>query len=419
MTMEYSRALRLLDKYLGSCICFLFSLVHALRRRPQDKTIRKVLVIELFEMGASIMAHSSLRQITRALPDVELYCLCLESTKEPWLLLGDIPRKNVYALDNSSLVAWAFSILKISRALSKENIDLIIDFELFTRASAIIAFLIRAKYRSGFYRYTMEGLYRGTFYDIKCSFNQNMHIVRNLLALTKSAVSLSTKYHNYDGPIPRSDITTASYVSVKTKEAAVREKLRDAYPGFTNQRILIVNPTVGRVLPMRDYPKEQFVKVIQELLVRYPEHLVVLTGTPAHGPVTEYIHQSVNDPRCINFRGQTVTIAEFLELCLIADLLISNDSGPAHFASMTPLKILALYGPESPHMYGPLGNAVCLYKFFHSSPMYHAYDHKNPPENETDSMRVITPDDVVNMVETLLKGKATYLTINNELPYLP
>src|SRR3989344_4386627 len=398
--MEYSRIVRVLDRYIGSLICFIFSLLHRARRAQKARAIRKILVIELFEMGASIMAHSSLRHIKKTLPEAEIFCLCLLSTKEPWLLLNDIPKSNVYALDNSSLVSFALSILKTTRALSKQDIDLLIDLELFTRVSAIIAFLIRAKWRAGFYRYTMEGLYRGTFYDIKCSFNQNMHIVRNLLALTKSAVSLSTKYHNYDGPIPRSDITTASYVSVKTKEAAVREKLRDAYPGFTNQRILIVNPTVGRVLPMRDYPKEQFVKVIQELLVRYPEHLVVLTGTPAHGPVTEYIHQSVNDPRCINFRGQTVTIAEFLELCLIADLLISNDSGPAHFASMTPLKILALYGPESPHMYGPLGNAVCLYKFFHSSPMYHAYDHKNPPENETDSMRVITPDHGVNIVRS-------------------
>jgi ADP-heptose:LPS heptosyltransferase len=150
----------------------------------------------------------------------------------------------------------------------------------------------------------------------------------------------------------------------------------------------------------------------------YPKHLILLTGTLSHGPVTEYIHEHVNDSRCIQFRGQTATISEFLELCLLADLLISNDSGPAHFASMTPLKILALFGPETPRMYGPLGNAVCLYEFFHSSPSITAYDHKNPPSNETDSLKVIMPARVVAMAETLLEGRGVYGTINNEIPYL-
>ena len=416
--MEHSGALRLLDRYIGSCICFLFSVIYALRPKRKDRTIKKVLVIELFEMGASIMAHSSLRHIKKTLPNAEIYCLFLASTKQPWLLLPDIRRENVYTIDNSSLLAWPLSIWSTTRALSKLNIDLIIDLELFTRISAIISFLIRAKFRAGFFSYTMEGLYRGTFYDIKCAFNQNMHIARNFLALTKSAVSLSTKYYNYDGPIPQSDIVVPSYVSDNALQERVRAKLREANASYSDQPLILVNPTVGYALPGRDYPKEQYVEVIKQLLKRYPKHLVVLTGTVAHGPVAEYVHVEVNDPRCVNFRGQTGSVAEFLELCLISELLISNDSGPTHFASMTPLKILALFGPETPRMYGPLGNAVCLYEFFHSSPSITAYNHKNPPSNETDSLRIIEPSRVVKMAETLLEGRAIFRTINNEISYL-
>ena len=416
--MEYSRIVRVLDRYIGSLICFIFSLLHRARRAQKARAIRKIMVIELFEMGASIMAHSSLRHIKKTLPEAEIFCLCLLSTKEPWLLLNDIPKSNVYALDNSSLVSFALSILKTTRALSKQDIDLIIDLELFTRVSAIIAFLIRAKWRAGFFRYTMEGLYRGTFYDIKCSFNQNMHIARNFLALTKSAISLSEAYYNYDGPIPLSEIEAPRYASSDTVRKIVCEKIRKAYPSFSGGPILLVNPTVGRMLPGRDYPKEQYVEVVKQLLKRYPKHLVVLTGTPSHGPVTEYIEREVNDGRCIDFRGQTASVAEFLELCLVSELLISNDSGPAHFASMTPLKILALFGPETPSVYGPLGNAVCMYEFFHSSPSITALNHKNPPSDATDSLRVIEPARVVKMAEALLQGKGVYRTINNEVPYL-
>ena len=45
----------------------------------EDQTIKKVLVIELFEMGASLMAYPSLQYIKKALPYAEIYVLCLDT----------------------------------------------------------------------------------------------------------------------------------------------------------------------------------------------------------------------------------------------------------------------------------------------------------------------------------------------------
>lgn len=406
------------DRYIGSFVCFIFSFFNLFRRTPKDRTIKKILVIELFEMGASLMAYPSLRYIKKALPLAEIYVLCLDNVREAWLIPGTLPLQNVFGIDNSSFWCLGWSTLKQTRALSKQNIDLIIDFELFTRISAIISFLVRAKFKAGFYRYKFEGLYRGTFYDVKCAFNQNMHIARNFLALTKSAVHLSRKYYNYDGPIPVEEIVVPTYRSRLDVAMIMKKKIRDLFPEYTDQPIILVAPTVGYDLPSRDYPKDQYVEVIKSLLTLHKSGLVLLVGTSSHGPIAEYIHEHVNSDRCINFRHNTSTLAELMELFLLSDLLISNDSGSPHFASMTPLKCLVLFGPETPYMYGPLGNSVCMYEFFHSSPSYMPYTHKNPATNETDALKIIHPDTVVKMAETLLEGKGMYRTINNKIPYL-
>ena len=74
-------------------------------------------------------------------------------------------------------------------------------------------------------------------------------------------------------------------------------------------------------------------EVIKSLLTLHKSGLVLLVGTSSHGPIAEYIHEHVNSDRCINFRHNTSTLAELMELFLLSDLLISNDFGSPHFAS--------------------------------------------------------------------------------------
>ncbi len=407
----------MIDRYIGSAILFVFTFFHyCFARKKSVQAVKNALVIELVEMGASIMAYSSLRYIKEHAPGARIFVLCTESTKASWLLLDVIAREDVYALDNKNIGTLILSIFKQVYALSKKNLDLIIDYELFTRISAILSFCIKARRRAGFYGYTMGGLYRGNFMDAKCNFNQNMHIAKNLLALTKTALVSSPQYYNWDGPIPNNEIVTPVYNSDPALKDAVLKRvaarLDQARP------LVLLAPTVGEMLPMRDYPKEQYVEVVRQILANYPEYAVVMVGVAAHDEVARYIEQSVANPRCINFCGQTATLRELLEIFTAADILITNDSGNPHFATMTGLRNVALYGPETPFMYGPLGKSVCLFNFFHTSPSITTYNHKNPPSDSNESLRSISPERVVETVQLLMKGEAKYGTVNNEIPYL-
>jgi ADP-heptose:LPS heptosyltransferase len=58
-------------------------------------------------------------------------------------------------------------------------------------------------------------------------------------------------------------------------------------------------------------------------------------------------------------------------------MMLTNDSGPAHFASVTPLKVFVLFGPETPNLYLPIGgNAEPFYLGLPCSPCVSASNHR-------------------------------------------
>jgi hypothetical protein len=59
--------LRHVDRYIGAALCAGTSLVRSLAARPSNATpIRRILLIELFEMGAAVMLVPSIRHIRAA-----------------------------------------------------------------------------------------------------------------------------------------------------------------------------------------------------------------------------------------------------------------------------------------------------------------------------------------------------------------
>jgi ADP-heptose:LPS heptosyltransferase len=61
----------------------------------------------------------------------------------------------------------------------------------------------------------------------------------------------------------------------------------------------------------------------------------------------------------------------------ISSFMLTNDSGPAHFAAVTPLKVFVLFGPETPALYLPLGgNAEPFYRALPCSPCVSAANHR-------------------------------------------
>lgn len=82
-------------------------------------------------------------------------------------------------------------------------------------------------------------------------------------------------------------------------------------------------------------------------------------------------------------------------------MMITNDSGPAHFSSLTNLRTFIFYGPETPQLYGPLSkNSIAIYSSFSCSPCVSAFNHRKSPCNNNKCLKEIT----VNEAYSIIKG---------------
>jgi ADP-heptose:LPS heptosyltransferase len=86
-------------------------------------------------------------------------------------------------------------------------------------------------------------------------------------------------------------------------------------------------------------------------------------------------------------------------------LLITNDGGPGHFAALTPIPAIIFYGPETPTLYGPLGdNARNIFLNFSCSPCVTAYNHRNSPcDGDNLCLKKISPEEVLTQALEILE----------------
>jgi ADP-heptose:LPS heptosyltransferase len=80
-----------------------------------------------------------------------------------------------------------------------------------------------------------------------------------------------------------------------------------------------------------------------------------------------------------------------------AHLLIANDGGPGHFATLTPIQTMVFFGPETGKLYGPLGTrSKVLESGIACSPCLSAYNHRLTfCDGDNQCLKRIAPDPVL------------------------
>ena len=185
--------MRWVDRSVGVPICFLLSVVHGLRKLiNKPKLIRdpkKILFIEMSEMGSMVLAYSLFKKAKELLPEAELHFLTFEESRYAIDILDVLPRKNVLTINNNNFFVFLFTSMRALWRLRRKGISVALDMELFARFTAIISYLSGAKNRAGYFKFHNEGLYRGNLLTHKVAFNPHIHITHNLLNLIYAVVS--------------------------------------------------------------------------------------------------------------------------------------------------------------------------------------------------------------------------------------
>ena len=169
--------------------------------------------------------------------------------------------------------------------------------------------------------------------------------------------------------------------------------------------ILLVNPNASDLLPLRKWSTDRFIELSQRLLKDEPEALLVITGAPSERDTADLVARSIATDRCISIAGHT-TLRQLMVLYTIAEVLVTNDSGPGHFSSMTAVDSVVLFGPETPALFGPLGrNTHVVWANLSCSPCVNAINHRFSPCNDNVCMQAITVDAVHSTVSDLMRRR--------------
>lgn len=392
--------MRKIDRWVGvpitmglSVLIWIKKVVLFQRKRAPD--VSRTLFIELSEMGSAIIVDPAMRKLRKE-SNSELFFAIFEDNYKSLKLLNTVNEENIFKMNASSLFRLSIEIIRFIFWCRRKRITAVIDLELFSRFTAILAALSGAGTRIGFVSYHDEGLYRGSIINHKVRYNAHVHIAVNFISLIHTALG------KHSTPYPTTEF---NFDSLKLEKAVIEEGMKDnvrkkilgMYPRWKNEPLILINANASDLLPHRRWSPEKFAKVSEQIIQKYPGYLLIATGAPSEHAYVQDVVERVGSERIVNSAG-LFEFEELAPLYSISKLMLTNDSGPAHFASVTDLKVFVLFGPETPALYLPLGNAEAIYLGLPCSPCVSAANHRKTTCETRPCMTGMPPDLVFNKI---------------------
>jgi len=396
--------MRMIDHRVGVPLCFLMTWLMKLfgRSAPAGTRPKKVLFIELSEMGSTILADPAMKK-AKALWDAELFFVIFADNRGSLDFLRTIPDGNIFTLRIDSLFHFGLDTLRFLAWTRRHKIDTAIDLELFSRATALLTALSGAHLRAGYHRFHNEGLYRGEMLTHRVAYNPHIHIAKNFIALINALAAPKAELPYSKTAISDDEIRIAPIAIPEATRLAMAEKVARLAPDFQPKRgrLVLFNPNASEMLPQRRWPAGHFAELARKMLARWPDITILITGAPAERAEARALADAVGDPRLVVFAGES-RLDQLPALYSLAALMITNDSGPGHFASVTAMPVLSLFGPETPELYGPLGPGRAITAGLACSPCVSAANHRKTACSDPVCMSAILPERVMAAAAELL-----------------
>jgi lipopolysaccharide heptosyltransferase II len=357
------------DQVLGIAACLLLQplrLVRALRS-GRSESARSILLIKFWGIGSLQLLTPAVRALRRRHPSARLTLLTLASNAAFVRGLGVFD--DVLTLDvdtGSGPAGWCrihARILRLVLELRRRRYDHVVDFEFFTRFSALVSLATGARATAGF---ASPRVWRGGFHDSTVPFNRYWHVARNFRALAGGENGREVAPDDLDPCAPTA-----------VQRAALAARLRDA--GLARDAAFVVlNPNAGELSLERRWPAASFAELARRI-VEEDGLPVVFVGAPSEVEHVRTVVALVGDARgapVIDLAGK-LTVGELAAALAAARAVVTNDSGPMHVAAALGTPTIGLFGPETPVMYGPLGErASALWRPPVCSPCINVHDNK-------------------------------------------
>jgi len=348
-------SIRVADRWLGIPACALLTLWRRLfDGRSATGPVERILFLKLVEQGATVLAYPALRAAVERVGAENVFFMVLAENRPILDLLDIVPPENIIAVPTGGLVTTLRGMLQAIARVRREKIDSVLDYELFARSSAVLAYLSGARRRVGFHSFHGDGPWRGDLMTHRLGCNPHLHMQ---MVMSVMVEALDSDPHT----LPALDIDTQRLGTDLMRfepPAAERDEVAriiDAAGGaIAGGPLILLNANASDLLPLRKWNSDRYVDLARRLLQQFPAARIAFTGAPSEASAAGELVRQVGSSRCFSLAGRT-TMRQLIVLYTLADLLVTNDSGPAHFAALTGIDVITLFGPETPAVFGVKG----------------------------------------------------------------
>ncbi len=326
---------KILDRYIGSLLCFLLGGFQSRVAVQHRRTPQRILLIQLSAIGDTILTIPTIRAIRGRFPNAHLAMVASSINLQYLEGCPYIDQHIPCRLEE--LVKSPRNLIRFIVDLRRQKFDCVVDFEHWARLSALIAYGSGASRRIGF---RSKDQHRHYLFTDVVEHTPGQHEVVNFLKIARLLGC----------PIREAGLE----IWLKKGDRDWAKEFFDEMGIDLNRPVIAIHPEAGRRgEPRRRFPQDRFVSVANALVERYNAQ-IILTGAPSEVELSQEIASQTRSS-CVVAAGKT-HINQLAALFTNADFVICGNCGPMHLAAAAGTPVIALHGPTNPSQWRPWGN---------------------------------------------------------------
>lgn len=383
------KLIRIIDACIGIPLIWCFRSLALFRHREpfslNNSTAGQILLIKFWGIGNLFMLLPTIQAIRSTWPGATIDFLTLENNREALAMTGAVD--DIVTLDTRSPGLFLRTWRLATTLLRYNHYDLIVDFEQFARFSALLTHQIGAGQTIGF---ETRGQHRHHLYTRAIDYDNDIHITRSFYALAMGA-GVATLFS------PEVQLSPLKMLRDTGRRFLVKLGIPPEEP------VVVMHIGTSDNFLERRWPPERYAALADLLTGQYGIR-VILTGLPEEAFLTRETWQRLKKPERVIDLGGQMPFTDYFALITVSDLVISADTAAVHLASAVNTPVIGLYGPNSPHLYGPWGrNGLALFAGYDCSPCITNFNAKintcRHPDGRGACMLALTVEDTFAAIE--------------------
>lgn len=328
------------DRWFGGPCAGLFQLARRGRPpAPLPDDARHVVLCKLWGLGNLAMVVPLVAAVRARHPRARVTFVTLERNRA--LLASQPGIDRILTLRDHGIFAPLLDLVHVRRALRVDRVDLFLDFEQFLRVGGLLARAAEARCVVGF---DTSGQARAGLYDRTVPLRGDRHMSSGFSELVRAA------------GIPTEGVATHGLAIAADAGARVDALLAARAGGRALPRPwFTLHPGSGDNFPGRRWPVERFAATAARLHARRGGTFFVTGGAGEQALAAELVAELAAHGVPAVDVAHALDVPALLAWLARCDLVLANDTGPVHLANAVATPVVALFGPNSPRIYGPLG----------------------------------------------------------------